>query len=194
MGIRNICLISLHLLIQEKVKRILLLPELCSQNPTLIHALLPHPCPFTETSNHLLQVLRVIPRSSIAHRTITTTVRTIALSTKLLRQVLRRDLGKELRLVRRTEDVDFSDGSGVEELCDHFPGAGETPGGVDKDYVMVIHTHLAETLGVVVTGDLGSLLDVSVHGGDGGDSDALQVEDGARSLDELSGFSGACGL
>lgn len=82
--------------------------------------------------------------------------------------------------------MDLVDGDGVEEALDDAEDAAEAPGGIDQ-------VQLAQTLGVVVLRDFGCLAHVAVHGGDAGDTDALQVHNGAAGLEQLAGLAGACG-
>lgn len=110
----------------------------------------------------------------------------VASTAKFHGKVLGGDLGKELLLIAGAEDVDLVNGDRVEEALDDGEDAAEAPGGVDE-------VQLAETLGVVVLRDLGGLADVAVNRGDAGDADALQVHDGAASLEELAGLAGAGG-
>ena len=78
--------------------------------------------------------------------------------------------------------MDLLDGDGVEEALDDVENAAETPGGVDQ-------VQLAQSLGVVVLRDGGSLTNVSVDGGNAGDPDALQVHDCAAGLHQTAGLS-----
>lgn len=77
--------------------------------------------------------------------------------------------------------MDLFNGDGVEEALDDAENAAETPGGIDQ-------VQLTQTLGVVVLRNGRSLTNVSVHGGDVGDPDTLQVHDCA------AGFHQAVGL
>jgi hypothetical protein len=127
--------------------------------------------------------LGILPWAGIAQRTAT---RAIARAAESLGQVLGRDLCEQLGLVAGAEDVDLGAGDGVEELLDDAEDAGEAPGCVDD-------IHLAETLGVVVLRDRRDGLQVAVDGGGLGDTDALQVKDGARGLEEVAGLARAGG-
>ena len=131
----------------------------------------------------LLDPLRVLPWAGIAQLAAT---RAVTRTTEGLWQVLGRDLCEQLFLVSGAQDVDLGASDGVEELLDNAEDAGEAPGCVDN-------VHLAEALGVVVLRDGGDGLQVAVDGGCLGDTDALQVEDGARSLEEVAGLARAGG-
>lgn len=95
-------------------------------------------------------------------------------------------MSEQLLLVTAAEDVDLGHGHGVEEGLDGTESAAEAPGGIDE-------VQLSQTLGVVVLRDVGGLLDVSVDGGNAGDSDTLEIHDCAAGLEELAGLAGACG-
>ena len=101
-------------------------------------------------------------------------------------EVLGGDLGEQLRLVSAAENVDLVDGDGVEETLDDAESAAEAPGGIDN-------VELAQTLGVVVLRDLGGLTDIAVDGGDAGDTNTLQIHNGAAGLEQLAGLAGAGG-
>lgn len=103
-----------------------------------------------------------------------------------LGQVLGRHLSEQLLLVARAQNVNLLDGDGVEPALDGVPYTAEAPGGVDQ-------VHLTQTLGVVVLRHGRCLLDVRVHLGNLGDTDALEVHDGAASLEELAGLARAGG-
>ena len=131
----------------------------------------------------LLDPLRVLPWASIAQRAAS---RAVARATESLGQVLGRDLCEQLCLVSGAQDVDLGAGNGVEELLDNAEDTGEAPGRVDD-------VHLSETLGVVVLGDGGDSLQVAIDGCCLGDTDALQVQDGAGCLEEVAGLARAGG-
>ena len=78
--------------------------------------------------------------------------------------------------------MDLLDGDGVEEALDDAENAAETPGGVDQ-------VQLTQSLGVVVLRDGRSLTNVSVHGRDVGDPDALQVHDCAAGFHQTVGLA-----
>lgn len=111
---------------------------------------------------------------------------TLARTAELDGQVLSRDLGQQLLLVSATENVDLVNGDGVEEGLDSAEHAAEAPGSIDQ-------VELAQTLGIVVLGDIRGLLNVAVDGGDAGDADALQVHDCAAGLQQLAGLARAGG-
>lgn len=127
--------------------------------------------------------LRLLPRALIGELA---AALALAGTTELGGQVLGGDLGEQLRLVSAAEDVNLVDGDGVEETLDDAESAAEAPGGIDN-------VQLAQTLGVVVLGDLGSLANVSVDGGDAGDADTLQIHNGAAGLEQLAGLARAGG-
>jgi hypothetical protein len=127
--------------------------------------------------------LRILPWAGIAQRTATGTV---ARTAEDLGQILGWHLCQQLRLVSRAENVDLGARDRVEELLDDAEDARETPGCVDD-------VHLSEALGVVVLRDGGDGLQVAIDGGGLGDTDALQVEDGARGLEEVAGLARAGG-
>lgn len=140
-------------------------------------------CLLLDLALRRLGPLSLAPRASIA---VLAATRALAGTAELLGEVLGRDLLEDLRLVTAAKDVDLLHGDGVEPALDNTPDGGEAPGGVDK-------VHLAETLGVVVLGDDGGLADVGVDLGNTGDGDALEVDDRAAGLEEVTGFAGAGG-
>lgn len=127
--------------------------------------------------------LRLLPRAHVAKLAASST---LAGTAELNRKVLSGDLSQQLLLVVGAENVDLVHGHRVKEALDHAEHAAEAPGGVDQ-------VKLAQTLGVVVLGDGRRLLDVAVNGRDAGDTDALQVHDGAASLEQLTSLAGAGG-
>jgi hypothetical protein len=128
-----------------------------------------------------LSPFRVLPRPSIAHLA---AARALTLATKLLGQVLGRDLAQQLLLVSGSEDVDLLDGDGIEPALDHAPDTAETPGGVDD-------VEPAQTLGVVVLAEVAGGADVAVDLAGLADADALEVHDGAAGLQQGAGFAAA---
>jgi hypothetical protein len=131
----------------------------------------------------LLDPLLIAPWTRIAQRA---TTGAVARSAKLLRQVLSWDLSKELLLVSAAKNMDFGAGNGVKELLDHAEDTREAPGGVDD-------VHLTESLRVVVLTDGRDSLQIAVDGGGLGNTDALEVHDCARSLEQVARLAGACG-
>lgn len=113
-------------------------------------------------------------------------VRASTCTTELNRQVLSGDLGEQFLLVTAAEDVDLANGHGVKEALDGTESRAEAPGSVDE-------VKLAKTLGVVVLRDVGGLLDVSVDGGNAGDTNALEIHNCAAGLEQLAGLARACG-
>jgi hypothetical protein len=131
----------------------------------------------------LLGPLLIPPRPSVAELAGTLTH---ALTAKLLGQILGGYLREQLLLVPASEDVDLGARDRVEELLDDAEDAREAPGRVDD-------VHLAEALGVVVLRDCRDCLEVAVYGGGFRDTDALQIEDAARCLEEVARLAGAGG-
>jgi hypothetical protein len=131
----------------------------------------------------LLDPLRVLPWASVAQRTAT---RAVTGTTEFLRQVLGGNLCEQLCLVSRAQDVNLGAGDRVEELLDHAEDTRETPRRVDD-------VHLTETLGVVVLRDGRNSLQVAVDRCRLGNTDALQIEDGARGLEEVASLARASG-
>ena len=127
--------------------------------------------------------LGLLPRAHVAELAASSAR---AATAELNGEVLGGNLSQQVLLVAGAEHVDLVHGHGVQEALDHVEHAAETPGGVDQ-------VKLAQTLGVVVLGDGRRLLDVSVHGGDAGDTDALEVHDGAASLEQLTSLARASG-
>ena len=123
--------------------------------------------------------LGILPR---AHITQFTTSLALASAAEFLGEVLHGNLLQKFLLVARAQDVDLVDGDGVQEALDDIEDAAEAPGGVDE-------VQLAQSLRVVVLRDAGGLLQVSVHGGDAGDPDTLQVHDRAAGLHQSVGLS-----
>jgi hypothetical protein len=127
--------------------------------------------------------LGLMPRTSVA---VLTATLTLALTAEGLGKVLGRDLLEKLALVSGSEDVDLGNGDGVQIALDNAPDSRETPRGVDD-------IQLAETLGVVVLGDDGSLLDVGVNLRNLADGDTLEVHNSAACLEEVTSLAGASG-
>ena len=125
--------------------------------------------------------LVLFPRTEVSKLTATLT---LASTAKLNGQVLSGDLGQKLLLVSAVEDVDLANGDRVKEALEGAEHAAEAPRGVDQ-------VQLTEALGVVVLGNIGGLLDVSVDGGHAGDPNALQVHDCAAGLEKLASLAGA---
>lgn len=123
--------------------------------------------------------LRLLPG---AHITQFTASRALASTTEFLGKVLCGDLSQQFLLVVGAQHVDLLDGDGVEEALDDAENATETPGSVDQ-------VQLTQSLGVVVLRDGRSLANVSVHGGDVSDPNALQVHDCAAGLHQTVGLS-----
>lgn len=131
----------------------------------------------------LASPLGVLPGALVGELTATLTR---AGTAELDGQVLLGDLGEQLLLVTTAKDVDLLNSDGVEETLNDAENAAETPGGVDQ-------VQLAETLGVVVLGDLGGLANVSVDGGNAGNTDTLQVHNSAAGLEQLASLARAGG-
>lgn len=127
--------------------------------------------------------LGLLPRT---HVTQFTASLALAGAAEFLGEILLGDLCQEVLLVARAQNVDLVNGDGVQEALDDIEDAAKAPGGVDE-------VQLAQSLRVVVLRDARSLLQVSVHGGDAGDPDALQVHDGAAGLHQTVGLSRAGG-
>ena len=106
----------------------------------------------------------------------------VALATELLGEVLLGDLLKQLFLVSAAQNVDLGHSHRVQEFLDHAEGARETPGRVDD-------VQLAQSLRVVVLADGRSLLQISVGAAHHSDANTLEVHDGARSLEQVSGLA-----
>ena len=123
--------------------------------------------------------LRFLPGAHIAQFT---TSRALASAAEFLGKVLCGDLFQQFLLVAGAQHVDLLDGDGVEEALDDAENAAETPGGVDQ-------VQLTQSLGVVVLRDGRSLTNVSVHGRDVGDPDALQVHDCAAGFHQTVGLA-----
>ena len=122
----------------------------------------------------LLLLLQVtVPRPSIAQAT-----PAIALTrpSKLLRQVLRRDLREELVLICGANDVDLVHRHLVQPDLDDGPHGAERPRRVDN-------VELAHYLRIAVLPDRRSLHDVVLDAVEVGERDALQVQDRAERLD-----------
>ena len=113
--------------------------------------------------------LLLMPGTCIAQRAATLA---IALAAKLLGQVLRRNLREELLLVRGANDVDLLDRDLVEPWLDDSPHGCERPRRVDD-------VELAHGLWVSVLADARCLHHVVLHPVEGGDTDTLEIEDGA---------------
>lgn len=126
---------------------------------------------------------RVVPWAGI--RVLATTF-AFANTTKLDRDTLRVDVLHEFALVTAAKNVNLLDGDGIEPALDDAPDGREAPGGIDEE-------KLAQALGVVVLGDDGSLTNVGVDGWDLGQSYALEVHDGAASLQKMTGLAGTGG-
>ena len=127
--------------------------------------------------------LRVLPRALVSELT---AALTLAGTTELSGQVLRGDLSQQVRLVTTTQNVDLVHGHGVKEALDDTEDAAEAPGGVDE-------VQLTQTLRVVVLRDVRGLAHVAVHGGNAGDTDALQIHNRAAGLEQLAGLARAGG-
>lgn len=127
--------------------------------------------------------LLLAPGAHIAH---VAAAGALAATAELLGEVLGRHLREELLGVAAAEDVDLGDGDGVEPGLDDVPDGAEAPGRVDE-------VELAETLGVVVLREGRRLLDVAEDLGGLGETDALEVHNGAARLEEDAGLARAGG-
>lgn len=127
--------------------------------------------------------LLLAPGAHIAH---VAAAGALAGAAELLGEVLGRDLGEQLLGVAAAEDVDLGDGDGVEPGLDDVPDGAEAPGRVDE-------VELAETLGVVVLRERRGLLDVAEDRGRLGQTDALEIHDGAAGFEAGAGLARARG-
>lgn len=116
---------------------------------------------------------RILPWTSIAQFT---TTLTFTSTTKLLWQMLLGHLRKQFGLIVRSQHLDLVDRNRVQESLDSVEDAAESPGCVDQ-------VQLTQTFGVVVLRNGGGLTDVSIDRRDAGDSDALEVHDGAAGFE-----------
>ena len=130
-----------------------------------------------------LDPLGVLPRAGVRQFA---AAGALARPAELLREVLLGNLRQKFLLVPGAEDVDLGDSDRVEELLDHAEDGAEAPGCVDQ-------VQLAHALGVVVLRDGRGFLDVAVNGANVGQTDALEVHDGARGFEEVTGHAGAGG-
>lgn len=104
----------------------------------------------------------------------------------MLGKVLLGDLLKQLFLVSAAQNVDLGHSHRVQELLDHAKSAREAPGRVDD-------VQFAQSLGVVVLADGRGLLQVTVGAAHHADANTLEVHDGARSLEKVTGLARAGG-
>jgi len=95
-------------------------------------------------------------------------------------------LREQLGLVPRTQDMYLGHRYRIQELLDHRECAGEAPRGI-------YDVKSAESLGIVVLGDGGRALEVTVDTWDRSQAYSFSVHDCAASLEEVAGFSTAGG-
>ena len=117
----------------------------------------------------ILHTSRHIPRARVAQRTSTCAT---ARATKIRGQVLSWDLCEEFFLAIAGWDIDFRDCDGVEPWLDDAPHRRERPRRVDD-------VELAHGLWVSVLTDARCLHHIVLHSVEGGDTDTLEIEDGA---------------
>lgn len=123
-----------------------------------------------------LSALFRVPGTSIAKRA---SLGAVALAAKRLGEVLDRDLLLQLIDVAATQDLDLLNGDRVKPALDDGPDSGEDVGRVDN-------VELAHRFWVVVLPNVGSLLDVTGNFPELGDTDVLEVHDGARRLNKMT--------
>ena len=116
---------------------------------------------------------RILPWTGIAQFT---TTLTFTSATKFLGKILLGHLRKQFGLIVRSQHLDLIDRNRVQESLDSTEDAAESPGCVDQ-------VQLTQTFGVVVLRNGGGLTDVSINRRDAGDSDALEVHDGAAGFE-----------
>lgn len=138
---------------------------------------------YTHPLRLMLDLFLWIPRTCIAEAA-PSLARTLA--TKLLRQVLRRDLCEELILIAGTEDGDLRHRHRVK------PGANDTPDGREAPRC-VDDIELAHAFRVAVLTDRTGLVDVFFDPIEGPEADILEIEDCAGRLDRMSNRRTACG-
>jgi hypothetical protein len=131
----------------------------------------------------LFLLLMAVPRPSIAHDTPTNT---LTRPSKVLRQVLRRDLREELVLIPGPDDVNLVHRDLVQPDLDDGPHGAERPRRIDD-------VELAHDLRVAVLPDRSRRHDVVLDAVKVGERHALQVHDRAERLDWVPDFARGSG-
>ena len=120
--------------------------------------------------------LTIFPRPSIAQATPTNA---LTRSSKLLWQVLNRDLCQEFILISRIKNVDLVDRDLIEPPLDHGPNGRERPRRIDDE-------ESAHDLRIAILPDPRGCHHVVLDAVKVGKGDALQVQDRAECLDWVS--------
>ena len=124
---------------------------------------------------------RATPRPRVARRT---SPWTLALSAKLLREVLRRYLLKQIRLITCAKNTDFRNSYFIKPAFNDRPDGGEGPGRVDD-------IELAHRFGVSVLSYRRRLHHVVLDAVEVAEADVLEIEDCAGGFDRMSSLLGA---
>ena len=111
--------------------------------------------------------LRLVPWASIAERAPT---RAFAGSSKFFREILLWNLFKELRLT--IANIDLADGDLVEPWLNEPPDGAKPPWGI-------YDVEFAHAFGIVFLAYLGGLVDIILDCHKVGESDVVEIEDGA---------------